>query len=206
MDQSTAAGTKPTWFQPATLALGLLLAIVSAVVPLVPEPFRMWNVAAFGAIGVFVTARSGFWPATLLMLGSNLLSCLLNFVVRGGDTQYLPIWFNVLCFLVYPLCGLLVRRTENPLALLGSANMGSVAFFLLTNFAAWVKQDMNYGYSLGGLIECYVAGLPFFRGTLVSDLAFSGGLFAAHAVYSRVLFPKERVATTRVTVSGDRAG
>ena len=53
---------------------------------------------------------------------------------------------------------------------------------------------MPYGYSLAGLADCYAAAIPFYRGTLVGDLVFSGGLFAAHAVLSRAYFPAERLA------------
>jgi hypothetical protein len=35
--------------------------------------------------------------------------------------------------------------------------------------------------------------LPFHRGTLLSDLGFTGFLFGLHAVLSRAYFPSERV-------------
>ena len=41
--------------------------------------------------------------------------------------------------------------------------------------------------------------LPFWlKGTLLSDLVFTGGLFGLHAVLSRAVFPAERLAPVRV--------
>ena len=44
----------------------------------------------------------------------------------------------------------------------------------------------------GGLGNCYIAAIPFFRNTLISDLAYAGILFGAHALLSRTV-AQERV-------------
>jgi hypothetical protein len=53
---------------------------------------------------------------------------------------------------------------------------GSIFFFLVTNFGCWWLFHM-YPKSWGGLIECYLAAIPFFRGTLAGDLIGSAVLF-----------------------------
>ncbi len=65
-------------------------------------------------------------------------------------------------------------------ALLGSAALASIAFFLITNFATWYSSGM-YTRTSAGLAQCYLAGLPFFRWTFAGDAFFSVtafGLFA----------------------------
>ena len=103
-----------------------------------------------------------------------------------------PTWA---CYVGYIVLGwALLRRTESPARIGATAISASLLFFLFTNFGSWLEQAYPYGYSFAGLLDCYAAGIPFYRGTLVGDLVFAGGLFAAHAVLSRAYFPAERVA------------
>jgi hypothetical protein len=54
---------------------------------------------------------------------------------------------------------------------------GAVIFFLVTNFADWYLFG-TYAKSWSGLVDCYVAGIPFFRrGTLLADIIGSALLF-----------------------------
>ncbi|MFZ2560261.1 MAG: DUF6580 family putative transport protein [Candidatus Nanoperiomorbaceae bacterium] len=55
----------------------------------------------------------------------------------------------------------------------------SVAFFLITNCNLLYNGYGMYPMNFGGLMESYVAGLPFFRTQLLGDLMYSGMLFGA---------------------------
>lgn len=192
---------KSAFPRPMTLTLAAAVAVLAVALPIVPEPYRAFNVAAFGALGLFAAARVGFWPGVGFAVGAKLLSDVLNFAAHGFDAQYLPMWEIALSFLVYPLCGRLLRRTENPLAVGGAAVLGSGLFFLVTNFGSWVRQAMPYPYTLDGLMQCYREGLPFYRGTFLGDLGCTAAVFAIHAVLSRVYFPGERVVPAPATVT-----
>ena len=48
---------------------------------------------------------------------------------------------------------------------------GAVIFYLLTNFGVWLNG--SYGYTLNGLINCYLLALPFFGYSFISTLLFS---------------------------------
>jgi hypothetical protein len=54
--------------------------------------------------------------------------------------------------------------------------ISSLAFYLLSNFGVWTSGTL-YTRSLSGLLECYVAAVPFFRNTLLSDLVGSLAVF-----------------------------
>ena len=54
----------------------------------------------------------------------------------------------------------------------------AVVFFLITNFGAWLSHDM-YPKSMHGLLQSYVAGIPFFRNTLLGNLFFTAISFYA---------------------------
>ncbi len=188
---------------PMTLALGLLLGLVSVVIPLVPEPYRMFNFAAFGAVGLFAAGRMGFVPGLILALGSKLLSDVLNYAAHGYQDDYLPMASVIAALAIYPVIGVaLVRRTQNPLRIAGGAMTASVLFFVFTNFASWLGQAMPYPYTAAGLLDCYTQGLPFYRGTFLGDLVCTGGLFAAQAVLARYYFPAE--GGTPIRVEDDR--
>ena len=55
----------------------------------------------------------------------------------------------------------------------------SFIFFLVTNFGFWVATDF-YSYDTLGLIECYVAAIPFFKGTLFGTLFYTPIFFGAY--------------------------
>ena len=78
--------------------------------------------------------------------------------------------------------GLLLRRRRGPLRIAGAGLGTGVVFFLVTNFGAWVGG--GYPHTPAGLLDCYAAGLPFFRGTLLSLIVFLPALFAPAAVWS----------------------
>jgi hypothetical protein len=60
---------------------------------------------------------------------------------------------------------------------IGAALASSVSFFLVSNFVVWAAWNGMYPKTLAGLLTCYTAGIPFFRGTVESDLFFSIAMF-----------------------------
>ncbi|MBP9151971.1 MAG: hypothetical protein KBF73_06780 [Flavobacteriales bacterium] len=75
--------------------------------------------------------------------------------------------------------GQLVRNNPTMLRAFGGALAGAVLFFLVTNAAAWFVLP-EYTKDLSGLFNSYVAGVPFFRGTLMGDLLFTGIFFGSY--------------------------
>lgn len=192
MSEPQPTPDRRTRFRPMTLALGLAVAAAAAVFPLLGETYRPYNFAAFGALGLFVAARVGLFPALLISLGAKLGFDLLNYRQHGFDPNYLPFASIYASFAVYAVLGwLLLRRTESPWKIAGVAALSGVPFFLVTNFLYWLRPAP--GYEPATLLDSYWGALPFYRATLVSDLAFTGLLFGLHAVLSRAYFPAERV-------------
>ncbi len=175
--------------------LGLI--ILGAALRLIPSGV---NVAPIGAIAIFcgLTFRNR-WLALAIPLAATF-TCDLILGLQNGDLGgYLfnrLMLFVYVSWVLYALCGFAVRacyqRTDNLKSskrrlarsslLAGGSLTGSLLFFIVTNFGCWVIGTSVYPRSLAGLTECYVAAIPFFRGTLVSDLVCLGGLLAAAAV------------------------
>jgi len=73
------------------------------------------------------------------------------------------------------------RTTAPLLGLLCCGLASSVVFFLVTNLGVWYWFG-GYERSAAGLVECYVAAVPFFRYTLAGDIFFSVVLFGGYAL------------------------
>jgi hypothetical protein len=143
-----------------------------------------WNLMPVGALALFAGSRLRSAWAWLVPLGIMLVSDLLLWyplAEKGMSTFSLgtPIIYG--SFAVYVLIGRMIERGElSPMVIGGAALLGGVQFFVLTNFAVWLSQDL-YPRTLGGLVECYTLAWPFYKNTLAGDLLYSGLIFGLHA-------------------------
>lgn len=60
----------------------------------------------------------------------------------------------------------------------------SVLFFLLTNFGAWMTSGL-YVKSAEGLMQAYVAGIPFFQNSLLGNLVFAAVIFGGYQLLQK---------------------
>lgn len=61
---------------------------------------------------------------------------------------------------------------------------GSIWFYLTTNAAAWWSTGI-YTKDFSGLLQSYVAGIPFFQNTMISSLAFTALFMVLDKVFSK---------------------
>ena len=80
-------------------------------------------------------------------------------------------------FLLIGLLGLWLKKHKTMPNILGASLLGSVGFFLITNFAVWAVPHSLYPHTLQGLLNSYMMGLPFFRNTILGDLFYTGIMF-----------------------------
>jgi hypothetical protein len=69
-------------------------------------------------------------------------------------------------------------------SLFGTALVGSLIFFLMSNFGVFLRGD--FGYSLAGLTRCYVAAIPFFGNTVSGDIFYGLLLFGSAAATGKL--------------------
>lgn len=156
---------------------------------------RLWlhipNFTAIGAMclfsGAIMTNRfSGVFAPLLALLVTDGIMALQNGGLYADYLTGSEIWINYLLFATYAGFGLLMRQSNSFLKNAGGAIGASVAYFLLSNFHVWLTgHGMAYPRSFAGLMECYAAGLPFFRGTFFSDMLFSATFFGLNSVLVR---------------------
>lgn len=195
-------------FKPMTLALagfGLVLVVVLTVAfQFAPAELRVWNLSVIGALALFAAARLGLWQGIAFAAVAIVLKDICYYRLTNWWEPYPLSW---LYFAGYALAGwVFLRRQTAPGRIAGTALWVSLAFFFISNFVSWLEQALPYGYSLEGLANCYAAGIPFYRGTLLGDVLFTATFFGAHAVLSRVYFPAERVGAVaqEIPVSEDQ--
>ena len=181
---------EPSRFKPMTVTL-VGLGVLAAATALLPPSFRPWNFSAIGALALFASARLGFWRGLVALAVALVVKETGVFLIHGFD----PYPLSWVYFTMYAGFGyFFLRHTESPLKIGGTTLAASLVFFVVSNFVSWLEQAYPYGYSLAGLMDCYAAGIPFYRATLFGDLIFSGAFFGLHYALSRAYFPAERVA------------
>jgi len=68
----------------------------------------------------------------------------------------------------------------------GMGFLANLFFYGWTNLGVWVLDGWGmYADDLGGLIQCYINGLPFLRGTFLGDLGYSLALFGGYEAACR---------------------
>jgi hypothetical protein len=133
---------------------------------------------------IFLPRRSAVLTPLVIMAASDLII---------GNTMIAV--FTWSAFGLVGLAGLGLRRLAGrpgTLVLAGTAAglAGSVFFFLYTNFGVWLLGDGTmYAKTWGGLVQCYVMGLPFYRTMLLGNLVLVPAYMAA-AAYGPALWQK----------------
>jgi hypothetical protein len=155
--------------------LFVILAIVfRLVIPHIqPHPWDFTPVGAsllfFGAYG----SRRQMWVPWVLLAA---LDVYLTRVVY----QYPFAWDHFISWAWYAFTiwlGTRLRDRAKPLPALGLALASSISFFVVSNFGVWAAYAM-YPKTFGGLIACYIAGIPFYQHRIIGDLVFTAAFFA----------------------------
>jgi len=149
----------------------LCFLVFATIARVLPHP---WNFTPVGAMALFGGAKFGrSWKAFLFPLAG--LFCGDLFL---GFHRLVPVAYFSFCISVFIGIAFRYRQSLGPLSL--ATFLGALQFFLITNFGFWAMLDA-YPHTLGGLLACYVAGLPLFENTLAGDgfyaLLLFGGLW-----------------------------
>jgi uncharacterized protein DUF6580 len=158
--------------------LPILMLLACVVLRLVPHPP---NFAPVGATSVFAGRTMRLGSGIVLTLAAMLISDFALGTLKGIPAFSMVTPFIYAGFIVQLLLGRWLRAVRG--GAIGAAFLGSVAFFVLSNFGVWLKG--SYGLTLGGLAACYVAAIPFFGGTLAGDVVWTVVLSVAYRWIAR---------------------
>src|SRR5258708_28864132 len=160
--------------RPRLVAL-IAIILAASLSRLIAHPPTMASVTAVALFaGAYFSQR---WLAFLVPLAALFLSDLFLGFYGHMEVQYLS-------FALIVCIGLWLGKDRSVLRIAAAALASSVLFFLLTNFGVWAFDSL-YPRTLEGLIDCYVAAIPFFRNTLQGDILYTLILFGGFALLER---------------------
>ncbi len=160
-----------------TLALACI--VIGFVYRLIPgTPHNFTPIAAIALVGGLYLSSSKWAftiPIAALFLSDLVLNNTINRVFFTEQTGMI-IWADYMIWtygamLLTVLVGILSRNKSTLVKIGLGTLLSSIAFFAISNFGSWLTLPM-YTKDLGGLLACYVAALPFFKATLLSNFVF----------------------------------
>lgn len=143
----------------------ILTIIAAALMRLLPHAP---NVSPVGAVALFSGANV-LGPSAFIL---PLLAMFISDIFLGFHSTMIFVYGS---FILAVILGRTLKKYGFA-QLVITALLSSLLFFIITNFGVWLTGTM-YTKNFSGLLECYIAALPFFRNTLVGDFFYSIILF-----------------------------
>jgi len=173
-----------------SVLIGIIL--LAALSRLIPHPPNFTPIAAMALFGgaYFFNKKWAFAVPLLAMALSDIgLVFIMNYEF------FTPMRIVIYgCFILITCIGFLLRSKVKPLNVVIGSLSASILFFIITNFAVWAVGKGNlYPMNISGLIECYIAAIPFFRNMLIGDLVYVGILFGTFE-WAKYKFPVLKLA------------
>lgn len=162
-----------------------LVAVISFMMRLLPHPANFIPLGALALLsGTYIRSKWGIILPVVVMAISD--------AIIGWHSLVFFTWGG---FLLIGMIGWWVRQKKSLWRIASSSLVGSIIFYLVTNFAVWAFTPL-YAKTATGLVQCFYMAIPFFRNTALGDLFYVGiffGLYEAAAYLLRVGQKKEVV-------------
>lgn len=158
--------------------LGTLVAMIvmAAATRLLPHPPNLTSITAVALFGgaYFSDRRLAFIVPFVALLVSDLV---LGWYYSWSFMAFQPhMWVQYVAFGLVVLLGMSLRNSLGAARIGGTMLAASCLFFIVTNFGEWVFQPW-YPKTTQGLVDAYVAAIPFFRNSLLGDALYVALLF-----------------------------
>jgi hypothetical protein len=163
----------------------ILLIFGCAFSRVIPHLNNFSPLSAMALFGAAYFAKK--WQGLLIPLLATWMSDL--FINNVIYARYYPefTWFysgfywQYGSYILIAILGFFILKKVTMLRIIAGALSATTLFFLISNFGCWLANPI-YSQNISGLISCYVAGLPFLKGTLLGDLVSSSVLFGSFAM------------------------
>ena len=188
-------------FNPQTLVVisFIILASLSRFIP------HIHNFSPIGAISLFGAAFfKSKWKAFLIPISATWISDLfLNNMIyseyySGFTWFYEGSHWQFFSYVLIIFLGLSLYKNNINLSKLGLGVAGStIIFFMVSNFGVWFS-GVIYTKDFTGLVSCYLAGIPFLKGTALGNLFYVPILFGSYYLMG-IRFPSLRKTDIHLT-------
>lgn len=171
------------------LLLAGSLIFLAAASRVVFSEANFYNFAPVGALGLFAGAvikdkRYAFLFPLLAMFSADLYFQLFTSTPGFYDISQ---FFTYAGMAAATVLGFRMGKTA-PVKVFGLTLAASTVFFLVSNFGVWLQGW--YGSGLQALVQTYVMAIPFYKNTLIGDLAGSIILFGSYSLIQKMIASK----------------
>jgi hypothetical protein len=156
------------------LLLALFLVVLCLVMRLLPHVSNFSPVAAAALFAGMTLNRQ--WLAIAVPLAAMLIG---DIFLESYGWKMMAVVYGALA--LPAAIGIFARKARVAYVAIGGALAASLIFYVTTNFAVWALSTL-YTPDFNGLLECYVAALPFLKYTIAGDLFWSVALFGGAAL------------------------
>ena len=150
------------------ISVGIFIALAAS--RFIPHPP---NFTSLLALSFYIPALLGIRYIPALIISFAITDLFIGF---HGTTLFT--WGSVL------FIGFLSKYfIKNIISRITGALVGACIFFVVTNFGVW--SIGIYGYTLNGLLTCYILAIPFFAYSLISTFIFSSIIETAYKIKNK---------------------
>ena len=147
-----------------------LMVFGAAFARLIPHPPNFAPIAAMALFGGAYFNKKAFAFA-IPLIAMFLTDAIIGF--------YSYAWIVYLSFALIVVLGILMLKKVSLKNLIIASVTASVSFFAITNFGVWALGTL-YPKTPSGLMESYIAAIPFLQYSVVGDLFFVGLIFGVY--------------------------
>jgi hypothetical protein len=142
------------------------LIILIIILRIIPHPHNFTPIISF--------AIMGSW-----LFQNQMKTIILTFIIMVTSDLILGFYeniFYVYAALLFIILSFAKNKKYNYQNLILKGFLGSLIFFVLTNFCVWIFEDI-YPKTLSGIFSCFIYAIPFFKNTLISTVMFNYIIF-----------------------------
>ncbi|HHH53442.1 MAG TPA: hypothetical protein ENK91_07270 [Bacteroidetes bacterium] len=174
------------------ISLYILIISLSKILPH-PENFTpILGLAIFG--GAMYIKRKVFFIVTIAAL--FLSDFIFNNYVHPEyfpDNNGIIFFSNYMIWVYFSIFAIIflaskVLKHFNYLKLFFVILGSSILFYLVTNFGSWLASPELYTRDFSGIISSYIAGIPFFRSTLISNIITGFVIFGIYDLVTTYVY------------------
>ena len=163
----------------STLIIITIIAAFFRLIPVMPNFSPLGAAALFGAAHFSKKYQAVIVPLFAVWLSDLFINNILYRDLFPGLTLfYGGFYWQYGSYLLISLGGIYIFDKVTIPRIFTASLSASVLFFIVSNFGCWFASPL-YPQNIEGLIACYTAGIPFFKGTLLGNLFYSAIIFSS---------------------------
>lgn len=170
----------------------LSLIVFAAFSRVIPHPANFSPLGAIALFGAAYFKRS--WQSLVIPILTVWLSDLfINNIIYKAYYPTFTFFYDgflwtYMSYVLIGLYGMLVLKKIDLKRIITGITGATAIFFFVSNIGCWAGNT-NYSQTFSGLVDCYIAGIPYLSGTILGDVCYGIVLFGGFSL-AQHQFPK----------------